>query len=137
MSKILEPPNKALQATLTQVPGQSDDDLVRLAGRIGELRQRLNAIHDKASAIGCFDPDQHIVRARIADEALANEVDVLSGQLYEIAWQVCETRARTLGALKLKAQVLEERCNEDHCDVIAALARSLSRDIMMLPKWSF
>jgi|GEM_PF-6338170 len=133
----------ALQAPLTKFPQESDVHLVRLAGTIRELRQRLNAINKKAPAIGCFDVDQRIVPAlnsdddeALANEERANEIDVLSGQLYEIAWQVCDVRARTLEALKLKAQVLEERCNEDHCDVIAALARSLSQDIMLMPKWS-
>lgn len=137
MPKVLEPAHEASQGSPGFCSDESDEQLERLALAIDDLRQRLISLHETAPSIGCFDHNRRSIPAIISDDSLANEIDVLRGQLYELAWQICALRARTLTALKLKARVLAERCDDDHCDVIAALARSISRDILTMPKWTF
>ena len=103
---------------MSSIAGKSD--LLQLSDRFRDLREEL----DKIGAM--------MAKSHQPDFELEDYEDLVRAQLYELAWDVADTSAETVSGLKLKAWIMSDRCNEDHADIIAALAQSICRDISHL-----
>jgi hypothetical protein len=107
---------------------EPDGRLKRLGREFKVLRDRLESANRQrrivSDAPGGFDPEQEAAQERHADSVM--------DALYQLEWEVAETRATTLDGLKVKGQALLEFCEPDPCDITHSLAASLSNDLIEL-----
>ncbi len=108
-------------------------DLMELGDQFRRLRDQLNEIVGPAAQSQQAAQAHQATQSYQFDADLEEQEDVIRAQLYELAWQIADTKAETIAGLKLKAWIISDRCGEDHSDIIAALAQSISRDISSMP----
>ena len=110
-------------------------EIVGLRQQLARLRTDMPANTDTAKSDGFAVVD--LEGARICDSAsvcgeIGDREDNIRAQLYDLAWRIVDTPAQNQEDIVLKARVISDRHNDGQCDIVAALAYSISHDILVL-----